>query len=404
MKKIFIAITLLATLSIIAQKAKSKPVYAYTYSIPEWYITNEYSGYYGELNLSKDYIKIYEGKEHVANSYHKLRFNAFFNKKAYTNYFSTIPGLERVKDPFDYSGQMVKLVANVIDPRINIAINKKTSLKAEKPYSYGLSYSYKIELLVISDKTKKVLFRDVFKQNVSYYEQQNKAFSQKGAAINYILKTLPKSLIFTEMTKSLMKDLGGNYLKRKMLFLTNKNLFFYYFTLTKQRKYPLIKELNEFVSQFRTDMKKSNSNHYKEIKENSKVNYNIKNKLKDENTYQTPYEYGLPISYFGLVQGFVKNLNAIYKKTDINNKVQKKIAWVCMINSANAFNSIGDFQSASQYYEKAKQIDYNSKITELYSAKMNKKRNKLNIFYTEDNNLRTDINEIYLKALKTFKR
>lgn len=410
MKKIFLILIILTSLNIFSQKEKAKSLYAYTYSVPEWYIPNNYSNYYAKINLSKDYIKVFADKEHILNLDNKIGFNAFFKKRIYTNMFSAIRGFTRLYDQSDFSDSTIEIVANVINPRLIIKTKEKPiyskKSKDVKPFSYELYFSYEIEFLVISVKDKKVLYKHIENSgnrfNFSSKVKRELKFKDKNQMIGYVTRLIPKTDIISEMLKSIMADLGLNSVfRRKSQFIKNKNSFFYFYKLSKQKKYPLIKKMNDTISKYMTDVKNQNKIERKIIKEKDAISFNLE---KNKTSVYLPASVELSKKYRDLALKLEKDLTSIYANLDLKDKVEKKIAWACMINIAKAFYSIGDFKTALKYFDKAKLIDFKTKKTEAFRANMIRRRDKLNIFYAEDGKIKKDVNSIYLRYLKDFAR
>lgn len=413
MKKILIILFFIAICSH-AQKAKSKALYVTTYSIPEWYVSNEYNSFSAKINLPKNAVKVFVDGKYHSDLQSKLQFNTFFKEDLYTNQFSAINGLTRVFKEADFSDRTLKIVANILKPRANIVIKErkgpmnKKAKNTKGSFSYDLGYSYEIEFLIISNKTNETLFRHVIKRKDKYrFSLSNKKrkafFDTKSDATNSAVKYIPKTIVITEMYKSLMKELGGkSSLKSKVQFQRHKNSFFYFYKVSKQKKHPLIKELNEIIVQFKDNTKKLHSKNRKSVK--IVANKNFKNELNNiDKKHQVPFEYKLSKDYLNLTLNLEGSLNAIYDKLDIKDKIQKRLAWACMINNAHAFYSLGDFERSLQYFDKAKLIDYNQKKTVGFKSKMLKKRNKLDLFY-ENNELKKEVNMIYFDFLKSFRK
>lgn len=411
MKKLLLLVTMFLAIPFYAQKAKSKVFYTNTYSIPNWYITKDYSAFHAKINLPEDNIQVFvNGKLH-SKLKNKIQFNSFFNEDSYTNQFSNINGLTRIFKESNSMGAL-KIVANVLKPRINVTVESTQKSKMKKDsnekFRYEFAYSYEIEFLIISDKTKKVLFKDHIEQSNYKYnfslgnKERIALFDKREDAVNYAVNYIPKTLVVTDMYKSLMKELGGQSSLRNKVQFQNKNSFFYLYRLSKKKKHVLIQELNEVVKQFRKDTKKNNYKTTKSV--NIASSNNLRNELDNLNkTHQVPYEYGLSKDYLNLVKEFEKSMNTIYEKLDTDDKIQKRIAWACMINNAHVFYSLGDFVSSLKYFDKAEKIDYNIKKTKAFKSKMLNERNKLDLFYEKDQ-LKKDVNVIYFGFLKSFRR
>ncbi len=405
---IIVLLILVTSLNVFSQKEKAKAVYAYTYSIPEWYIPKEYLNYYAKINLPKDNVKVFVDGVYSSDLPDKISFNTFFDEKLYTNTFSGIKGFTRFYDQADFSDLTIQVVANIMHPKINIKTKGQRSYskasKVEKPFSYELYFSYEIEFLIISEKDKKVLYKHIAKNSGRYYFPQSikreVRFKDKKETVKYAKKMISKTDIVSVMLKSIMTALGGkSEIRKKIQFLKNKNSFFYFYKLSKQKKHPLIKKMNDTILKYIKDIKKRNEIERKIIKEENSALFKTK---KNKKKYQLLSSLELSKEYHTLVLKLEKDLNNIYSNLDLKDKVEKRIAWACMINIAEAFYSIGDFKTALKYSDKAKLIDYKTKKTEAFRTSIIRKRNKLNIFYTADGKIKKDVNFIYLRYLKHF--
>lgn len=409
MKNLLIIIFILTSSFSFSQKAKSSLVYAHTYAIPPNYLPKGYDSYYSKITLPKKPIQVF-----VNNEYHsdlsKIQFNTFFKEDIYKNLFSSITGLMKEKE---YDNADLIIDATVMNPKINIKIEEEKPLVDYKgrayktPHSYNYSYAFEIDFTINSRTDKKNIFSYKTSSSEKYkptIKDRIVFFEKKEDAINYSVKLIDQTIITGELYKLLMKSLGGKSSFKRQIQFSKYEHPYYFYKVSRKKKHPKIEPLNNAVDLFISKIKIIGKSTYKQTKSNE--NNNFKTQIQNENNknvvaYKFPASTKSNPKLINLVLKFEKTMNSMNNFSNLENKAEKAMAWSTMINNAHAFFIIGDFEKALNYFNKAEIIDKKNTIG--FKNKMMSKIKRLKMFYDDQNNIKNDVNNIYLDYIRNFK-
>lgn len=394
-----------------SQKAKSSTVNAFTYNIPENYIPKGYDSYFSKITLPENPIGIF-----VNDVYHsdhlEINYNAFFKEDIYNNLFASIDGLSKEKE---YNNADLIIEAIIMNPRIDIIVKKEKPLvdykgrQYQTPHSYNYSYGFEILFKITSQRNKEQIFSKKIKSSSKYkINSKNDRiifFEKKNEAIKYAIKYIENTIITGEIYKDLMSSLGNNSQLKSDIQFSNYNAFYYLYKVSNKKKHTKIEPLNNSVSSFISQVKSVTQKDYNKIK--NKENDKFKSQLsfednEDIKAYKLSSSKKSNIELINLVLNFEQSMNSINDFSNPETKAEKTIAWSALINNAHAFFMIGDFNKSLFYFNKAEDIDYNNDKTSGFKSKAISKKNKLKKFYNEQNQIKDDVNNIYLEFLKTF--
>jgi hypothetical protein len=409
---------ILITCQLTAQSSKYGYLGFCSYYYPKSYITKDYNSFSAEAAISEEPVGIIINGEQKGTR-KALQFQEFLKKEDILRGISKLKDLTYLKESNGKEDHfIVDILAKDIFLHAEIKNANKTTLgqKYEKPFSYDLFYEYTVLYKLKNAATGKVINENKYQTKEGYRlggiqsENPNGSkrlfhFKTEEEARNYLVKNIDSNLIFNEVIKGVKGSMSGGVEVWLDIYFQEREFFFC--KISKQKKHPFYKKLNEEVQFLKDWTESKNKSQYKSEKIHRNQDFLSKNKmiLNDKITgFKNPDPTAIGYKYVNNVTNvladFIVKMENYSREFDTNDKKQKRAVWVCYMNIASSFQVLNNYQSSLEYMEKARALDYGLGAIKQFERRILEEKKNYDNFFNPDGVLKANVHEKYIKYLK----